>query len=74
MEAPAAAKNMLVGKGKGTAVEATRVPVPHFLNTFRSADTLPSPNSQSKVSSPMKQESNGGIVSEQPSHPTLEGI
>ena len=30
-EAPAAAKNRLVGKGKGIAVEATRLPVPDFL-------------------------------------------
>ena len=44
LEAPAAAKNMLVGKGKGMAAEAARVPEPHFSNIFRSPDTLLSPN------------------------------
>src|SRR5580658_228581 len=39
-DAPAAAKNMLVGVGMGMAVEAMRVPVPHLLKSFRNFDSL----------------------------------
>src|SRR5271169_1838886 len=51
-DAPAAAKTRLVGKGKGMAVEATKVPVPHFLNTPRNAATLACPNLLSRYASP----------------------
>src|SRR5665213_3731080 len=51
-EAPAAAKTRLVGKGKGMAVEATKVPVPHFLNTARNPVNLARPNLLSKYASP----------------------
>src|SRR5580693_9112025 len=43
---------MLVGKGKGIAVEAASVPVPHFLKSFSRAETLPSPNLLFRYASP----------------------
>jgi hypothetical protein len=46
------AKTGLVGKGKGMAVEATKVPVPHFLNISRNEEAFACANLLSRYASP----------------------